>query len=408
MRIQPFHAVRPPRHLAARVASLPYDVVDTAQARSLAAGNDASFLRVIRPEIDLPAGVDPYDDRVYEKARQNLAHFRERGYLVADEGPAMFVYRLRTGKHVQSGLVTTCHIEEYEQDVIKKHERTIRTKEDDRARLVDALNADAGPVFLMYRDDPGIAAMMEAAQCREPVVDFTADDGVQHTAWRVKESAPWVDRFSTVPAAYVADGHHRAASAVRVGRMRGKANPHHRGDEPYNWFLSVLFPAGQLQVLAYNRTVADLGALTTDRFLACVRESFTVSPNAPPVPDREGRIAMYLAGGWHGLDRDRDRDDPDPVNRLDVSVLQQRLLGPILGIRDPRTDLRVACVGGALGTGELKRQVDEGEAAVAFSMYPTSLDQLMSIADAGSVMPPKSTWFEPKLRSGLFLHYLVN
>ena len=405
MRIQPFRALRPPRDLAVRVASLPYDIVDSDAARRLADGNPASFLHVVRPEIDLDPGVGLYDEAVYNQARQNFRQFIEKGYLVPDAEPGLFVYRLEIGDHSQSGVVCTCHVDDYEDDLIRKHERTLKSKEDDRTRHVAALGANAGPVFLTYPDRTEIDSLIDSAQWGPALCDFAADDGIRHTVWRVEPAGELVDAFAAVPTAYVADGHHRTASAARVGQERRKANPEHTGNEPYNWFLTVLFPARQLRVEPYNRAVADLHGLSADAFMRQVEAVFHVSDQAAPAPPERGRIRMYRPGAWLEL-RPRSAPPPDPVSSLDVSVLQDQLLGPVLGIDDPRTDPRIRFAGGAGSPEVLQTWVDDGSAAVAFSLHPIRVQDLIDIADAGRIMPPKSTWFEPKLRSGLFVHTL--
>ena len=405
MRIQPFRALRPPQDLAARVASLPYDVVDSDAARRLADGNPASFLHVVRPEIDLDPGVRLYDDAVYVQARQTFCQFIEKGYLARDTEPGLFVYRLEIGDHSQSGVVCTCHIDDYADDVIRKHERTLKTKEDDRTRHVAALGANAGPVFLTYPDRTEIDSLVEAAQQGPPVCDFVADDGIRHIVWPVGPTDDLADAFTAVPAAYVADGHHRTASAARVGQERRKANSNHTGKEPYNWFLTVLFPARQLRIEPYNRAVTDLHGLSADAFMGQIEAAFHVSDQATSAPPERGRIRMYRPGAWLEL-RPRASPPADPVASLDVSVLQDQLLAPILGIEDPRTDPRIRFVGGAGSPEVMRTWVDNGSAAVAFSLHPIRVEDLMDIADAGKIMPPKSTWFEPKLRSGLFVHTL--
>jgi uncharacterized protein (DUF1015 family) len=307
------------------------------------------------------------------------------------------------GEHVQTGIALTCHIEDYENDLIKKHEKTRRDKEDDRTRITHELSANPEPVFLTYRDTDEINTLVSAALKQAPLFDFTAPDGIQHTVWRVAGGADFERAFAKVPFAYVADGHHRSASAARVGRERREANPAHTGAEDYNWFLATIFPASQLQVLPYNRVVLDLNGLSPGAFLEKVRARFKVTENAPDKPAAPASVSMCLGGKWLGLSWETD-PSADPVSQLDVSVLQEKLLAPVLGIDDPRTSKRIDFVGGIRGTGELVKRVNSGEAAVAFSMYPVTVDQLMAIADAGQIMPPKSTWFEPKLRSGLFVH----
>ncbi|MDR1304127.1 MAG: DUF1015 family protein [Verrucomicrobiales bacterium] len=403
MQIRAFQGWRPPVELAAKVACVPYDVINSAEAAQLAAGNPDSLLHVIRPEIDLPAGTDLHAPAVYARAAANFRDFQARGVLRRESAPVLFLYRLRHGAHEQTGVTAVFHTDDYNRDIIKKHEKTRRDKEDDRTRITHELSANPEPVFLTYRDAPEIDALVAATVSGAPLYDFTAPDGVRHTVWRVADSEPFVRAFATVPRGYVADGHHRSASAARVGQERRAANPAHSGAEDYNWFLATIFPASQLQVLPYNRVVADLHGLTVNEFLAAVGRRFTVSANAAPAPTAPAHVSMYLNGQWHGLSWTPDAA-ADPVARLDVSVLQNRLLAPVLGIDDPRASQRIDFVGGSRGTDELARRVDGGAAAVAFSMFPVTVRQLMDIADAGQIMPPKSTWFEPKLRSGLFVH----
>jgi len=324
--------------------------------------------------------------------------------LAREAAPCCYIYRQRLGTHEQLGVAAVCHIDDYDANLIKRHEKTRRDKEDDRTRLIGTLGANTGPVFLTYRGTTDVNRQVAAtASTNAPLYDFVAPDGVQHTVWRVNAAGALTEAFSRVPAAYVADGHHRTASAVRVGRERRAANPHHTGDEDYNWFLAVLFPAEQLKVLSYNRAVQDLNGFTEQAFLERVQGAFEVQAAASPDPTRAGDIRMYLRGGWYALAW-RPQDSAAPIDRLDVTGLQDRLLAPVLGIDDPRTSQRIQFVGGIRGTDALVALVDGGEAAVAFSMYPTSVEQMMEIADAGEFMPPKSTWFEPKLRSGLFIH----
>ncbi len=394
-RLYPFRALRPRPELAARIAAVPYDVVNVDEARALADDNPYSFLRVSRAELELPPGTDPYADVVYERAAANFAKLRSSGFVVEDE-PSVYFYRLRMGAHTQTGLAACFSIDEYDRDIIKKHERTRRDKEDDRTRHMMALRAQTGPVFLTYRAKPEIDAIARRVESGAPLFDFEAPDHVQHTIWRVTGSDrdALVAAFATIPALYIADGHHRAASAARArtpGRDRG--------------FLAVAFPHDQVQILPYNRVVKDLGGQTPDAFLQKVRDAFTIEPG-PAAPVRRGDIAMYFGGKWHTL-RPRTAPDPaDAIGSLDVSVLQDRLLAPILGIQDVRTDKRIDFVGGARGTAELERLVNGGTAAVAFSLYPVAVSELMAVSDAGAIMPPKSTWFEPKLRDGLLINEL--
>ncbi|MEP6670745.1 MAG: DUF1015 family protein [Chthoniobacter sp.] len=403
LRIKAFQGLRPTPPLVTEVACVPYDVVNREESAALAAGHPHSLLHVDRAEIDLPPETDPYSDAVYAKARENFLGLQEEGALIRETEPCVYLYQQRMGSHVQVGVATVCHIEDYERDIIKKHEKTRRDKEDDRTRLIGTISADTGPVFLTYRDSAAIDALVADVQKDTPLYDFTAPDGVQHTVWRVAGAKAFVEAFGNVPVSYVADGHHRTASAARVGRELREANPAHTGNEEYNWFLAVLFPASQLQILPYNRAVKELNGQTKEAFLEAVGRAFTVLPNGSPTPKRPGEIRMYLDGAWYDLAW-QPAVNADPISQLDVTGLQDRLLAPLLGIDDPRTSKRVDFIGGIRGTDELVKLVDAGQAAVAFSMYPTTVDQLMAIADANQIMPPKSTWFEPKLRSGLFIH----
>lgn len=407
MKIKPFIAIRPPVDMAAQVASPPYDVVDTTEARTIAEGNPYCFLRIVRPELELSDDVSPYDDSVYTRALMNYQRFRSEGALTQADGEALYVYRLQQGEHSQSGVVAVSHIDDYDSGRIKRHEKTRKPTEDDRTRHVDTVNANAGPVFLTYRDNEYIDQFVAAAEATDPLYDFVAPDGVRHTVWEVRDSAAWVEAFAEVSAAYVADGHHRAASAARVARMRRDADPHSTGKEEYNWFLTVLFPASQLRILAYNRCVKDLNGLDESAFLTAVKDKFTVTPTTDTSPQAPGSVQMYIGKQWYTVSWPADAAPADPVAGLDVSVLQDNLLSPILGIDDPRNNPRIEFVGGVRGTAELERRVESGRAAVAFSLYPVTVDQLMSVADADLIMPPKSTWFEPKLKSGLLVHELT-
>ncbi len=404
LRVKPFQGLRPKADLVAEVACVPYDVVNTEEAAILALGKPHSLLHVDRAEIGLPPETDPYSPQVYAAAWENFTALQRSGVLIRETEPCMYLYQQRMGSQVQTGIAAVCHIEDYENDLIKKHEKTRKDKEDDRTRLIDTLSADTGPVFLTYRDTAEINGFVaQWTQRTAPLYDFLAPDGIQHTVWRVPAGAEFVSAFDRVPAAYVADGHHRTASAVRVGRERRAKNPQHQGTEDYNWFLAVLFPASQLRILPYNRAVKDLHGHSLDAFLKAVGSVFRLQSNSSPIPAAPGEIRMYVAGQWHGLGW-QPAPDADPISRQDVTALQERLLAPILGIDDPRTSKRIDFIGGIRGTDELVKLVDSGKAAVAFSLYPTTVEQLMDIADAGQIMPPKSTWFEPKLRSGLFVH----
>lgn len=405
MRIQPFTGLIPRQSCVEEVAAVPYDVVDAAEAAALAVDKPNNLLHVDRAEIGLPPGTDPYSDEVYARAAATLRRLQEEGILVREPEPAIYLYRQVMGRHAQTGIVAACHIEDYENNIIRKHEKTRKVKEDDRTRLVSELSANTGPIFLTYRDreeiNRGVAAITEA---EPPLFDFTADDGVRHVFWRVTAGLPeFVAAFGQVPLAYVADGHHRSASAARVGAERRAANPHHDGSEDYNWFLGVLFPASELQILPYNRTVADLNGMSPETVLRKLQQVVHVTPTDAPAPAAPGSVHMYLDGKWHALSWDAD-PAADPVDALDVSVLQRRILEPIFAIDDPRTSDRIDFIGGIRGTDHLRLLVDSGKAGAAFSMYPVTVEQLMAIADADQIMPPKSTWFEPKLRSGLVVH----
>jgi uncharacterized protein (DUF1015 family) len=403
MHIRSFRAIRPPAELAAAVASLPYDVGELSVARAEAAANARSFLHVERPEVDLPDGAGP--EAAHRHAAEQLAGFLRRRWLVCDDEPSVFLYRLAQGAHVQAGFVVACWAEEYDAGTIRRHEKTKKPVEDERTLHVRLCNANTGPVYLIHRDDPVLARLAAEAAARTPLYDFTAPDGVAHTVWRVPAAGEVIAAFTAVPRVYIADGHHRAASAARVARERREANPAHRGDEAYNWILGVIFPASQLRILPYNRGVRDLNGLSPAAFLAEVRRRFDVQEDAPPSPDRPGRAGLYLGGRWYGLAW-TPAEAASPVARLDVSVLQDRLLGPVLGVDDPRTSARMEYVGGLDSVAVLQRKVDEGRLAAGFSVFPTTIDDLLTVSDADQIMPPKSTWFEPKLRSGLFVRAL--
>jgi uncharacterized protein (DUF1015 family) len=407
--LHPFRALRPDAANASHIAAVPYDVVSTDEARELAEGNPRSFLRVSRPELELPAGTDPYADTVYKRAADNFAALRKTALTVETE-PSVYFYRLQMASHVQTGLAACFSIDEYDRDVIKKHERTRRDKEDDRTKHMLALGAQTGPVFLTYRAADDVDRIAAAVTKGDPIIDFTAPDRVRHTLWRVggADRDALVAAVGRIPALYIADGHHRAASAARARtEMRDKkiAGTNLGDGAGADTMLAVAFPHNQVQILAYNRTVKDLGGLSADDFLKAVRERFTVDPG-PATPTRRGDIAMYFQGKWQTL-RPRIAPDPkDPIGSLDVSVLQEGLLAPVLKIADVRTDKRIDFVGGARGSKALEQAVDSGKAAVAFALFPVSVADLMAVSDAGEIMPPKSTWFEPKLRDGLLIHVI--
>jgi uncharacterized protein (DUF1015 family) len=404
--LKPFRAYRPRPELAAQVASVPYDVVNTQEAAELAKGNPFSFLHVGRPEIDLPAGTDVHSDAVYAKGVSNLRALIANGSLFRENTPCLYVYQQRMGDHVQAGLVGLCSVEEYETGQIKRHEFTRKDKEDDRTRHVTEQAANAEPVFLTYKAVPYIDHIVNDIRKQLPVYDIVTPDGIGHTVWVVSgETVVYelVHLFNGVNALYIADGHHRTAAAIRYGQARRAAEGPGNGDESYESFMAVVFPHDQLKIMDYNRVVKDLNGLSQEAFLAKVREKFDVAPSAHRAPQAPTTFGMYLGGTWYEL-KAKPGSFPasDPVRGLDVSILQENLLNPILGIDDPRTNTRIDFVGGIRGMDELERRVKEGY-AVAFAVYPTSLTQLMSVADAGEVMPPKSTWFEPKLRSGLLV-----
>jgi uncharacterized protein (DUF1015 family) len=403
--IRPFRALRPPAERAQAVASVPYDVVNTEEARALAAGNPLSFLHVSRPEIDLPPETDLYSDQVYRKAVENFEKLNAEAPMEKEAEPCLYLYRLIMGQHEQIGVVACCSIDEYDDNTIRKHERTRRDKEDDRTRHMVMLRAQTGPVFLTYRARPEIDEQIAAAIAAPPLFDFTAEDGIRHTIWRITDTDGLVNEFASVPLLYIADGHHRAASASRARAELREQSFTHTGNEDYNYFLTVIFPDSQMQILAYNRVVRDLNGLSQQEFLNALKPQFTVTENANPEPPERGHWSMYLGGKWYGLSLAPDATLPvGTVGGLDVSVLQDRVLDPVLGIKDVRTDKRIDFVGGLRGTKELERLVNEGKAAVAFSLYPTTVEQLLMVSDANEIMPPKSTWFEPKLRDGLLIH----
>ncbi len=408
--IKPFAGLRPKRDLVDRVASPPYDVLNSSEARKLAADNPYSFLHVVKPEVDLDPSVDLYDDSVYAKGAENLRRFMAEGVLIQDDQPCLYLYRQTMGEHVQTGIVACTSVEEYESGLIKKHELTRTDKEKDRIRHIEAQNAQSGPVFLTYRARPEITDMVRELQASQAEYDFVAPDGVGHTLWVVSDPQKLealVDAFARVDALYVADGHHRSAAATAVCRSRRESNEGHTGKEEYNFFLSVIFPDDEMQILAYNRVVKDLSGRSPEEFLAALSDAFIVESDGKAEPSQPHRFGMYLGGRWYGLQaRPGSFDETDPVASLDASILQENLLSPLLGIENPRTDHRIDFVGGIRGTKELERRCDEEGWAVAFSLYPTSIEQLLSVADAGRIMPPKSTWFEPKLRSGVVVHLL--
>jgi uncharacterized protein (DUF1015 family) len=409
--IKPFRALRPPATHAADVAALPYDVMNTAEARVMANGNPFSFLHISRPEIDLPEDLDVHSEPVYVQGGKNLARFVAEGVLVQDEIECYYVYRQKMGTVVQTGLVVCSSVDDYQCGVIKKHELTRADKEEDRVRHIDLLDANDEPVFYTFRHDRQIDGLLQSVTAGTAEYDFTTDDGVSHTFWVVRDQSiigAFTSAIAAIPVLYVADGHHRSAAASRVRDLRKAANPHHSGAEEYNFFLAVIFPDNELNIMPYNRAVKDLNGHSLAEFMTLVSLNFEITP----LPNRHEALqrhlfGMYLDGKWYELAaREESFADDDPVARLDVSILQNNLLSPVLGVRNPRTDQKIHFVGGIRGAAELERLVDSGEFAVAFSLFHTTIDELMELADADRIMPPKSTWFEPKLRSGLFVHLL--
>jgi len=404
VRLHPFPALRPPGGLASRVASPPYDVVSRSEAGALARDNPLSFLHVGRAEIDLPETVDAHDPRVYRAARRALDRLVADGALCRDQR-ALYLYREVMAGRAQTGVVGGVHVDDYEADVIRKHETTRPDKEDDRTRHLLALEAHAEPVLLLYRGRPEMDRLVVAATAAPPLYDFATADGVAHTVWRLADPAPYERAFEGVARAYVADGHHRSASAWRAARELRARHAGHSGEEEYNWFPAVLVPADQLRILAYNRVVTDLAGRAPAAVLAELGRVGRLAVTDDPVPPRPAIFCVYLGGRWHRLELAEDSiDRSDPIRTLDVSLLQERVLGPVLGIADQSTDRRIDFVGGIRGASALAARVDSGEAALGISLHPPTVEQLMAVSDAGHVMPPKSTWFEPKLLSGLFVH----
>ncbi len=412
--IRAFKAIRPTESLADKVAALPYDVMTSAEAREMVAGNPYSFLHVDKAEIDLDPSIDLYAPEVYAKARENLDRMIAEKTFIQDEKPCFYIYMLTMDGRAQTGLVACASIDEYLNNEIKKHELTREDKEQDRIRHVDICDANTGPIFLAYRNQPTVNEIIEAHKKNHaPVYNFTADGGVQHTVWVIEceeEIAKIRELFKNIPAMYIADGHHRNASAVKVGLKRRAEDPSYDKNAEFNFYLSVIFDAEQLKIYDYNRVVKSLNGYTKESFLEAVAQKFDVvefSGEGCYCPEKRHMFGMYIDGKWYALTAKSEIvDENDPVAALDVSILQNYLLNPLLDIQDPRTDKKIDFVGGIRGLGELKKRVDSGEMVVAFSMFPTSMDELMNIADAGKLMPPKSTWFEPKLLSGLFVHRL--
>lgn len=401
--IKPFAALRPKPELAARICELPYDVMSSEEARAVAKGNDLSFLHVSKPEIDLAPTVDIYDPSVYAKGRENFQKLITSGALKQDPMPAFYLYRQIMGSHAQLGLVAAASCGDYLNNIIKKHELTRPDKEDDRVRHIETLNSQTGPVFLTYRADAELDALFAKVSAGAPDIDFTAGDGVRHTSWAIRDSETIraiETAFAKIPYLYIADGHHRSAAAARVYNARGGAGESGR-------FLSVIFPHNQMQILPYNRVLKDLNGLSREALMQKLDATFIIKPDGIAKPSRKHELGFYIAGKWHTLHfRPQFASTNDPIEKLDVTLLQKYALDPVFGIDDPRTSKRISFVGGIRGTAELEKLVNSGEYACAFSMFPTSIEDLMTIADAGGIMPPKSTWFEPKLRDAMFCHMI--
>ena len=409
--IKPFRALRPPKDLAEKVSALPYDVMNVAEAGAMAAGNPNSFLHISRPEIDLPSEIDPHDESVYRQGKLNLDEFIRRGVLTQDSHDCFYVYRQRMGAISQTGLVVCASVDDYQSGVIKKHEHTRADKEEDRVKHIDYLDANDEPVFYLSRSCAEVEGIIEVVANGPPEYDFVSDDGVGHTTWIIADQtliARLIVLFAAIPRLYVADGHHRSAAAGRVRELRRDKNPLHTGSEEYNTFLTVVFPENQLNIMPYNRAVKDLNGHSAAEFIDLVRNCFEITRSPiPVVPADRHEFGMYLNDCWYLLETlPSFIHEQDTVGRLDVSILQNNLLAPLLGIDDPRTNQRIHFVGGIRGNDELVKLVDSGEYAVAFALHPTSIAELIELADQDQIMPPKSTWFEPKLRSGLFVHLL--
>lgn len=413
-KIKPFKGIRPPKDLIKEVASRPYDVLNSEEAREEAKGNEKSLYHIIKPEIDFPVGTDEHDPAVYEKAAENFQMFQDKGWLVQDQKEQYYVYAQTMNGHTQYGLVVCAYVDDYLKGNIKKHELTRRDKEEDRMKHVRVNNANIEPVFFAYPDNSELDAIVKKYTANAPEYDFVAElDGFGHTFWIIdeeKDIARITKLFEEMPSLYIADGHHRSAAAALVGAEKAKQNPNHRGDEEYNFFMAVCFPANQLTIIDYNRVVKDLNGLTEEEFLSKVATNFTVEEKGTDIYKPTGlhNFSLYLNGKWYSLTaKPGTYNDNDPIGVLDVTISSNLILDEVLGIKDLRSDKRIDFVGGIRGLGELKRRVDSGEMKVALALYPVTMKQLMDIADTGNIMPPKTTWFEPKLRSGLVIHKLV-
>lgn len=414
MKIKPFKGIRPPKDVVEQVQSRPYDVLNSEEARAEAQGNEKSLYHIIKPEIDFPVGTDEHDPKVYEKAAENFKTFQDKGWLVQDDKEQYYIYAQTMDGKTQYGLVVCAYVEDYMTGKIKKHELTRRDKEEDRMKHVRVNNANIEPVFFAYPENGEIDALVAKYTAGQPEYDFTAAlDGFRHTFWVINDEADIrriTELFAAMPAMYIADGHHRSAAAALVGAEKAQQNPNHRGDEEYNYFMAVCFPANQLTIIDYNRVVKDLNGLSDEAFLDRLSKHFTVEKKGPEIfkPTRLHEFSLYLSGNWYSLTaKPGTYDDNDPIGVLDVTISSNLILDEILGIKDLRSDKRIDFVGGIRGLGELKKRVDSGEMKVALALYPVSMKQLTDIADTGNIMPPKTTWFEPKLRSGLVIHKLT-
>ncbi|REJ76336.1 MAG: DUF1015 domain-containing protein [Acidobacteria bacterium] len=405
--IRPFRALRPASEVAKQVACVPYDVVYESEVRDFIGMNSMSFLRVTRAEAEFPEGSNPEPNEVFARARMNLEEFIQRELLVKDEEPSIYVYQLSVDDHSQTGVVACCSIDEYEAGHIKKHEKTRPDKVKDRTEHMLALNAQTGLIFLAFRNTSAIHSLIKETVKNRPIYSFHCKEGASHSVWQDSDTKKWVDAFHEVPSLYIADGHHRAESTANVRRVLKKQNPNHSGSEDYNFVVVGMFPAEYLRILAYNRVIKDLNGLSESEFLERISENFVIQETDEKEPHTHGLICLYLNGKWRKLKFAVEYiREPDPIERLDVSILQNYILGPILGIEDPRTDPRIGFVGGARGTAELERSVDEGDSVAAFSLFPTTMQDLLDVSDAGEIMPPKSTWFDPKLKDGLLVYEL--
>lgn len=411
-KVKPFKGIRPPREMAAEVASRPYDVLNSEEARVEADGNPRSLYHIIKPEIDFEPGTDEHDPKVYDKAVENFKAFRNNGWLVQDDREHYYIYAQTMNGHTQYGIVVAANVDDYMDGTIKKHELTRRDKEEDRMKHVRVQNANIEPVFFAFPDNKALQAIIDKVTAGEPEYKFTAEDGFGHTFWVIDDEetiAKITREFSHIPYLYIADGHHRTAAAALVGNEKARLNPDHTGDEEYNYFLAVAFPASHLKIIDYNRLVKDLNGLSPAEFLEKLEFKFIVKDmgTVPYRPEKLHNFSLYLEGRWYSLTaREGTYDDNDPIGVLDVTISSDLILRDLLGIHDLRSDKRIDFVGGIRGLEELKRRVDSGEMAAALALFPVSMEQLMNIADTGNIMPPKTTWFEPKLRSGLIIHTL--